>query len=88
MNPCRGRAYPIPPILNHTGDDLSRGLLVFGEGRPLGDKGFDWLLCQVRSCARYWWCEGRGRGGTKGGKGPGPRTVVVEQLPALSLSFF
>lgn len=23
----RGRAYPIPPYLNHTGGDLSRGLL-------------------------------------------------------------
>ncbi|KAG5651535.1 hypothetical protein H0H81_008297 [Sphagnurus paluster] len=39
----RGRAYPIPPHLNHIGDDLSRGLLKFGEGKPLGERGLRWL---------------------------------------------
>ncbi|THH14382.1 hypothetical protein EW146_g5951 [Bondarzewia mesenterica] len=39
----RGRAYPIPPHLNHIGDDLSRGLLLFGESRPLGERGLRWL---------------------------------------------
>lgn len=39
----RGRAYPIPPNLNHIGDDLSRGLLMFGEGKELGDTGLRWL---------------------------------------------
>jgi DNA-directed RNA polymerase len=39
----RGRAYPIPPHLNHIGDDLSRGLLLFAEGRPLGMHGLRWL---------------------------------------------
>lgn len=39
----RGRAYPIPPHLNHIGDDLSRGLLKFAESRPLGEKGLRWL---------------------------------------------
>ena len=34
--------YPIPPHLNHIGADLSRGLLEFSEGKPLGD-GFKWL---------------------------------------------
>jgi len=29
----RGRAYPIPPHLNHIGDDLSRGLLLFSEAK-------------------------------------------------------
>ena len=33
----RGRAYPLPPHFNHIGNDLSRGLLVFGEGKPLGE---------------------------------------------------
>ncbi|KAJ7468690.1 DNA/RNA polymerase [Mycena latifolia] len=39
----RGRAYPIPPHLNHIGDDLSRGLLIFAEKKPLGVRGFRWL---------------------------------------------
>src|SRR5882762_228911 len=39
----RGRAYPIPPNLNHIGDDLSRGLLIFGETKPLGERGLRWL---------------------------------------------
>jgi DNA-directed RNA polymerase, mitochondrial len=39
----RGRAYPIPPHLNHVGDDLSRGLLKFADSRPLGARGLRWL---------------------------------------------
>ncbi|KAJ2905034.1 DNA-directed RNA polymerase, partial [Coemansia aciculifera] len=39
----RGRAYPIPPHFNHLGNDLCRGLLVFHEGRPLGERGLYWL---------------------------------------------
>lgn len=39
----RGRAYPIPPYLNHLGSDLSRGLLSFHEGKPLGERGIRWL---------------------------------------------
>ncbi|KAL4001631.1 DNA-dependent RNA polymerase family protein [Acanthocheilonema viteae] len=39
----RGRVYPITPYLNHMGDDLNRSLLVFAEGRPLGNDGLRWL---------------------------------------------
>jgi DNA-directed RNA polymerase len=39
----RGRAYPIPPHLSPVGDDLCRGLLTFGEKKPLGEKGLKWL---------------------------------------------
>ncbi|PCH42893.1 DNA/RNA polymerase [Wolfiporia cocos MD-104 SS10] len=39
----RGRAYPLPPHLSHIGDDLSRGLLKFGEAKPLGERGLRWL---------------------------------------------
>lgn len=39
----RGRAYPIPPNLNHLGSDLCRSLLVFADKKPLGDLGFYWL---------------------------------------------
>lgn len=39
----RGRAYPIPPYLNHMGADHCRGLLQFGRGRELGERGLKWL---------------------------------------------
>ncbi|MGB1606038.1 MAG: DNA-directed RNA polymerase, partial [Promethearchaeia archaeon] len=39
----RGRAYPIPPHLNHLGSDICRGLLKFAEKKPLGAKGLYWL---------------------------------------------
>jgi len=39
----RGRAYPIPPHLNHVSDDISRGLLMFAEPKPLGNDGLFWL---------------------------------------------
>lgn len=39
----RGRTYPVPPHLNHQGQDFVRCLLVFAKGKPLGPKGLDWL---------------------------------------------
>ncbi|KAH9418838.1 hypothetical protein DERP_004164 [Dermatophagoides pteronyssinus] len=39
----RSRVYPIPPNFNHLGNDLSRALLLFGKGKPLGEKGLKWL---------------------------------------------
>jgi len=39
----RGRAYPIPPILNHIGSDVARGLLKFAHGKELGTVGLQWL---------------------------------------------
>lgn len=39
----RGRAYVLPPHLTHLGSDLSRGLLLFDEKRPLGEGGLRWL---------------------------------------------
>ncbi|PVG00666.1 DNA/RNA polymerase [Serendipita vermifera] len=49
----RGRAYPIPPHLNHMGDDLSRGLLMFAEGKPLGKKGLRWLKIHLSNVFGY-----------------------------------
>lgn len=46
----RGRAYPIPPNLNHIGSDLSRSLLLFHTKKPLGVNGLKWLkihLCNL-----------------------------------------
>ncbi|KAJ6526642.1 hypothetical protein DFH09DRAFT_1187655, partial [Mycena vulgaris] len=49
----RGRAYPIPPHLNHIGDDLSRGLLIFSEKKPLGERGFRWLKIHLSNLYGY-----------------------------------
>ncbi|KAF8269611.1 DNA/RNA polymerase [Lactarius quietus] len=49
----RGRAYPIPPHLNHIGDDLSRGLLLFGESKPLGERGLRWLKIHLSNLYGY-----------------------------------
>uniref|UniRef100_A0A1I8H4E5 DNA-directed RNA polymerase n=1 Tax=Macrostomum lignano TaxID=282301 RepID=A0A1I8H4E5_9PLAT len=39
----RGRAYPMPPHLNHMSCDLSRSLLRFNNAKPLGERGWRWL---------------------------------------------
>ncbi|KAF1948904.1 mitochondrial DNA-directed RNA polymeras-like protein [Byssothecium circinans] len=43
----RGRAYPIPPLLNHIGADLARGILRFANGKELGVVGLQWLKVQL-----------------------------------------
>eukprot|EP00953_Heterococcus_sp_UTEX-ZZ885_P002642 1940-Heterococcus_DN1.PRE.1 len=42
----RGRAYPIPPNLNHMGNDFTRGVLRFAEAKRLGPRGLYWLKVQ------------------------------------------
>jgi len=49
----RGRAYPIPPHLNHIGDDLSRGLLLFAEAKPLGEHGLRWLKIHLANLCGF-----------------------------------
>src|SRR4051812_39770572 len=49
----RGRAYPIPPHLNHIGDDLSRGLLMFDHAKPLGVRGLRWLKIHLANLYGY-----------------------------------
>ena len=39
----RGRAYPLPPNLNHLGSDVCRAVLQFAEPKRLGDDGLYWL---------------------------------------------
>ena len=43
----RGRTYPIPPHLNHMSNDFCRGILEFGEGKPLGSSGLRWLFIHL-----------------------------------------
>ncbi|SCU90961.1 LANO_0D10374g1_1 [Lachancea nothofagi CBS 11611] len=39
----RGRAYPLSPHFNHLGNDMSRGLMIFWNGKRLGPTGLKWL---------------------------------------------
>lgn len=49
----RGRAYPIPPHLNHIGNDLCRGLLLFADTKPLGKPGLRWLRIHLANVFGY-----------------------------------
>lgn len=49
----RGRAYPIPPILNHIGSDVARGLLKFANGKELGSVGLQWLKVHLANLAGF-----------------------------------
>lgn len=49
----RGRAYPIPPNLSHIGDDMCRGLLLFGEAKPLGERGLQWIKIHLSNLTGY-----------------------------------
>lgn len=49
----RGRAYPIPPVLNHIGADFSRGLLLFANGKELGEVGLQWLKVHLANLYGY-----------------------------------
>ena len=49
----RGRAYPIPPYLNHMGADHCRGLLAFAHGKELGVAGLQWLKIHLANVFGY-----------------------------------
>jgi len=46
----RGRAYPIPPHLNHQGDDVCRGLMEFADAVQPGNDGDWWLYIHAANC--------------------------------------
>lgn len=46
----RGRIYPIAEYLHPQGDDLSRSLLLFSEGKPLDADGARWLAIHGANC--------------------------------------
>ncbi|KAH8750820.1 DNA-dependent RNA polymerase [Diaporthe sp. PMI_573] len=49
----RGRAYPVPPYLNHMGADHVRGLLRFSKGKELGGRGLMWLKVHLSNVYGY-----------------------------------
>jgi DNA-directed RNA polymerase len=48
----RGRAYPVPQLINPQSDDIGRSLLEFADGKPLGERGAYWLAIHIANC--YW----------------------------------
>ncbi|MCI0659190.1 MAG: DNA-directed RNA polymerase, partial [Acidobacteria bacterium] len=41
------RAYPVPGEIQPQAEDMSRALLEFGRGKPLGERGAFWLAVQL-----------------------------------------
>lgn len=46
----RGRAYPVPPHLNHQNDDVCRAMLEFANPVPVTDAGRRWLRIHAANC--------------------------------------
>jgi Autographiviridae RNA polymerase len=46
----RGRVYPVSNYLSPQGSDLSRALLTFAQGKPLGVDGSAWLAIHGANC--------------------------------------
>jgi DNA-directed RNA polymerase len=48
----RGRAYPVPQMINPQSDDAGTAVLEFADGKPLGERGAYWLAIHLANC--YW----------------------------------
>jgi DNA-directed RNA polymerase len=48
----RGRAYPVPQLVNPQSDDGGKALLEFADSKPLGERGAYWLAIHIANC--YW----------------------------------
>jgi DNA-directed RNA polymerase len=46
----RGRVYPVTNFLSPQGDDMSKGVLKFAQGKPLGKNGAKWLALHGANC--------------------------------------
>lgn len=46
----RGRCYPLPPYLQHQGNDLARAVLRFNKPRPVTDRARFWLKVHAANC--------------------------------------
>lgn len=43
----RGRVYPMAQDLNPQGDDIAKAMLMFSQGKPLGEAGLYWLAIRL-----------------------------------------
>ncbi len=46
----RGRAYPVPQLVNPQSDAIGRSPLEFADGKPLGERGPHWLAVHLANC--------------------------------------
>ena len=46
----RGRAYPVPQLVNPQSDAICRSPLEFADGKPLGERGPHWLAVHLANC--------------------------------------
>ncbi len=46
----RGRAYPVPQLVNPQSDAILRSPLEFADGKPLGERGPYWLAVHLANC--------------------------------------
>lgn len=46
----RGRVYPFASYLNPQSNDNGKGLLMFADGKPLGERGMYWLQVHLAGC--------------------------------------
>ena len=46
----RGRAYPVPQLINPISNHIGRSLLEFADGKPLGERGAYWLAVHIANC--------------------------------------
>ena len=49
----RGRVYAVPGIVNPQSDDSGKALLMFAEGKALGETGAAWLAIQLANTFGY-----------------------------------
>ncbi|KAL4221498.1 hypothetical protein ACF0H5_019755 [Mactra antiquata] len=49
----RGRTYPVASHLNHQGQDFVRALMMFAKGKPLGEKGLNWLKLHLVNLTEF-----------------------------------
>jgi DNA-directed RNA polymerase len=50
----RGRVYPVSPTFSPQGEDMSKGLLTFATGKPIGPEGGKWLAIHGANCLGEW----------------------------------